>query len=204
MKADQWILPFSSHTRPSRSASIDGGNQLFVADMAYAPNVLGGSLLALYGPYVCIVNKDTGACEGLWSWVLKADQWILPFSSHTRPSRSASIDTTVTSHSAVTLNKDTGACEGLWSWGVNNGINLVAIAYAGSVLNTYYNAYIDKYFMIDANGNVYEEYFASITEDGVLNGSVSASIVRLFAWTSSVSLIRPPTGHTPLPKEPSS
>ena len=23
--------------------------------------------------------------------------------------------------------------------------------------------------MIDANGNVYEEYFASITEDGVLN-----------------------------------
>lgn len=98
-----------------------GGNQLFVADMAYAPNVLGGSLLALYGPYVCIVNKDTGACEGLWSW------------------------------------------------GVNNGINLVAIAYAGSVLNTYYNAYIDKYFMIDANGNVYEEYFASITEDGVLN-----------------------------------
>ncbi len=40
--------------------------------------------------------------------------------------------------------------------------DLVGITYIGSTLNTYYNEYIDMYYLIDADGNVYMEAFINL------------------------------------------
>lgn len=97
----------------TKIADLTSGGAIFACDLADAPNLNpdgSGYLLGLYGYYVCIIDKDTGAIVGAWNYG-------------------------------------------------ESSTMLVAIAYCGSVLNTYYNDYIDTYAIIDSEGNVYYEAF---------------------------------------------
>lgn len=54
------------------------------------------------------------------------------------------------------IDKTTGKADGFeWS----SGNSLVGIAYAGSMLNTYYNKMLDMYYLVDNSGAVYLEAF---------------------------------------------
>lgn len=45
---------------------IGGSDEIFYADLAYAPNL--DCMLAVYGPYVLMIDEETGAYSGYWEW----------------------------------------------------------------------------------------------------------------------------------------
>ncbi len=101
---------------------IGGSSQIFYADMAVAPHMLGGCMFGVYGPYVVSIDMATG-------------EYMVPF-----------------------------------QWTASSA-KLVGIAYAGSVLNTYYNAYADYYYLVDADGNLFQQGFIDL---GSQKGSFKA------------------------------
>ncbi len=60
----------------------------------------------------------------------------------------------------VLIDPTTGDYVGAWDW-LPNG-TLVGIAYAGSLLNTNYNEYMDLYYLVDMEGNLYLEAFITM------------------------------------------
>ncbi|MGN0294190.1 MAG: S8 family serine peptidase [Lachnospiraceae bacterium] len=106
-----------------------GSTQLFYTDLAAAPNLGGGMLLATYGPYVLLVDPATGEYAGAFNY-----------------------------------------CSN----------NLVGITYCGSMLNEYYDRYIDIYYLMDDKGNLYMDAFIDLDgayyyfngeEDGMMGGT---------------------------------
>ncbi len=96
------------------ATKIGGSAEISYMDLSYAPNLgENGSLMAVYGPYVVMVDAETGEYTGAWPW-------------------SSS----------------------------NN--NLIGIAYGGSILNTYYNEYVDLFYLIDNTGKVSMEGFIAV------------------------------------------
>ena len=89
---------------------IGGSDEIFYADLAYAPHL--DCMLAVYGPYILLIDEETGTYSGYWEW--------------------------------------------------HNSANLIGIAYGGSQYNEEYDTYIDTFFLLDQEGNVYLEGFASI------------------------------------------
>lgn len=57
----------------------------------------------------------------------------------------------------VIVDAETGDYMGIFDY--SQGADLVGIAYKGSILSEYYNEYIDIYYLLDADGNLYEEVF---------------------------------------------
>lgn len=49
---------------------IGGSSQISYMDMAWAPNLAdnGGLMLAVYGPYVVMIDQATGEYSGVWNW----------------------------------------------------------------------------------------------------------------------------------------
>lgn len=77
----------------------------------------------------------------------------------------------------VMVDPTTGDYLGAFNY-LNDG-ELVGIAYAGSIFNTNYGQYIDLYYLLDSNGNLYNEAFINLNgsyyyflgADGALMGS---------------------------------
>lgn len=88
-----------------------GTSSIAYTDLASAPNLGGGCLLATYFNYIVMVDPATGDNMGAWNW-----------------------------------------CSN----------NLVGITYCGSVLNTYYDEYMDVYYLLDEKGNIYYEAFIEL------------------------------------------
>ncbi len=107
---------------------IGGSDEIFYADLAYAPNL--DCMLAVYGPYVLMIDEETGAYSGYWEW--------------------------------------------------HNSANLIGIAYGGSQYNEEYDAYIDTFFLLDQEGNVFLEGFATIDgQYSYFNGKQNALLKNL-------------------------
>ncbi len=62
----------------------------------------------------------------------------------------------------LTVDPATGEYSGAWDW-LPDG-TLIGIAYAGSQLNTYYNEYMDFFYLLDIEGNLYMEAFMTLHE----------------------------------------
>jgi len=60
----------------------------------------------------------------------------------------------------VLIDPETGDYAGAFNY-LSDG-ELVGIAYVGSVLNTYYGQYLDMYYLLDSDGNIYFEAFIQL------------------------------------------
>ena len=90
------------------------------------------------------------------------------------------VDMLVGTYATYILDIDTttGTQNGGWNWS-KNGSYLVGVSYYGSVLNTYYNAYIDIVLLVDNTGTVYMEGFMPYED----------SVVYFFGQDSSDALV---------------
>ena len=61
---------------------------------------------------------------------------------------------------ALLINPVSGEIIGVFNW--LPGKELVSIAYEGSMFNSNYNAYMDFFFLLDSDGNLYEEAFINL------------------------------------------
>ncbi len=90
------------------------------------------------------------------------------------------VDMLVGTYATYILDIDTttGTQNGGWDWS-KNGNYLVGVSYYGSVLNTYYNKYIDIVLLVDNTGTVYMEGFMPYND----------SVVYFFGQDSSDALL---------------